>query len=77
MIDNYKITPDGVIKQINALIYIEVSQNTYNNIFTRNSSWSYEPYLTISIPWQLVGTKNEVEEINKKIVQSQDFFLCL
>ena len=68
--DDYKIGEFQryFVKQINALIYIEVSQNTYDNIFTRNSSWSYEPYLTISIPWQLVGTKNEVEEINKKIV---------
>ena len=28
----------------------------------------YEPYLTISIPWQIVGIKKEVEAINKNIV---------
>ena len=68
--DDYKIGEFQryFVKQINTPIYIEVNQNTYNNIFTHNSSWLYEPYLTISIPWQLVGTKNEVEEINKKIV---------
>ena len=46
----------------------EVNQNTYNNIFSKNSSWLYEPYLVISIPWQLIGIKNEVEQINKNIV---------
>lgn len=56
------------VKKVNAPVYIEVSQSTYNNVFTKSQNWSWEPYVTISIPWQLVGTKNEVAQINKNIV---------
>jgi hypothetical protein len=68
--DDYKIGEFQryFVKQINAPVYIEINQNTYTNIFTRNSSWLYEPYLAISLPWQLIGTRKEVEDINKKIV---------
>lgn len=69
-IDDYKLGEFQryFVKQINAPLYTEVNNDTYNNIFTRNSSWLFESYLPISIPWQLVGTKKEVEDINKKIV---------
>lgn len=56
------------VKQINSPIYIEVNKNTYTNIASRNSSWLYEPYLALSIPWQLIGIKKEVEAVNRNMV---------
>jgi hypothetical protein len=56
------------VKKTNELIYIEVSENTYNNILNQNSQWSWQDYLPFNIPWSISGNKLTVAKTNKNIV---------
>jgi hypothetical protein len=56
------------VKKTNELIYIEVSENTYNNILNQNSQWSWQDYLPFNIPWSISGDKLTVAKTNKNIV---------
>tara|TARA_R110000782_G_scaffold267814_1_gene363596 strand:- start:42 stop:746 length:705 start_codon:yes stop_codon:yes gene_type:complete len=48
--------------------YLEVNQDTYNNISSRNSSWDYFPYIAFTLPWRLSGTKEEIIQTNTKMI---------
>jgi hypothetical protein len=56
------------VKKVNVSVYMEVSQDTYNNVFNRSSNWDWQLYSPISIPWQITGLKDEVISVNSKIV---------
>ena len=48
--------------------YIEVDQNTCNNISSQNPSWNYFPYIAFTLPWKISGTKEEILKTNSKMV---------
>ena len=55
-------------KQINDLIFIEINKNTYDKLLQNNTEYYWELYYVVSIPWELRGEKNKVEQINRNIV---------
>jgi hypothetical protein len=65
---NIKNYDFSFVKKTNELIYIEVSENTYNNILNQNSQWSWQDYLPFNIPWSISGDKLTVAKTNKNIV---------
>jgi len=56
------------VKKTNELIYIEVSESTYDNILNQNSQWLWQDYLPFNIPWSISGDKLTVAKTNKNIV---------
>ena len=53
-------------KKINEAIFIEIGQKDFNNLIEENNAYLWQYYVTFSIPWEISGRKNEVENINKK-----------
>ena len=60
-------------KKINEAIFIEIGQKDFNNLIEENNAYLWQYYVTFSIPWEISGRKNEVENINKKIVALAEF----
>lgn len=60
-------------KKVNEIIFIEISQIDFDNLIEQNSAYLWQYYTTFSIPWEISGIKNEVENINKKIVALAEF----
>jgi len=48
--------------------YLEVDQNTYNNINKKNPEWDYFNYKAFTIPWKISGTKKEIIKTNTKLI---------
>jgi hypothetical protein len=55
-------------KKVNETIFLEINQLTYNKIVSRDSSIIYSLYTPFSLPWQLTGTQDQVEQTNRNIV---------
>jgi hypothetical protein len=55
-------------KKINDNLFIEINSTDFENLSSENSSYLWQYYTTFSIPWEISGIKEEVEQINKKIV---------
>jgi len=60
-------------KKINDNIFIEIDSTDFNNLIEENNAYLWQYYTTFSIPWEISGIKNEVENINKKIVALAEF----
>jgi len=60
-------------KKVNEIIFIEISQIDFDNLIEQNSAYLWQYYTTFSIPWEISGIKDEVENINKKIVALAEF----
>ena len=54
-------------KKINDSIFIEINQTDFDNLIAENDAYLWQYYTTFSIPWEISGIKDEVENINKKI----------
>jgi len=48
--------------------YLEVDQNTYNNIQSKNPEWDYFNYQAFTLPWRISGTKEEIIQTNTKMI---------
>ena len=48
--------------------YLEVDQNTYNNIRKKNPEWDYFNYQAFILPWRISGTKEEIPKTNTKMI---------
>lgn len=55
-------------KKINEAVFLEISQLTYNKIVSRDSNIVYSLYIPFSLPWQLTGVQDQVEQTNRNIV---------
>lgn len=60
-------------KKINDNIFIEINQTEFDNLSTQNSAYLWQYYTTFSIPWEISGVKQEVENININIVNLAEF----
>lgn len=56
-------------KKSNEVIYIEISQDTYNLLLNKDSRILWQLYIPFSIPWQITGDKQTVAKTNKNIVE--------
>ena len=48
--------------------YLEVDQNTYDNIKKKNPEWDYFNYQAFILPWRISGTKEEIIQTNTKMI---------
>jgi hypothetical protein len=55
-------------RKINEPSFIEITQDTYNRMFNKDSNILYSLYIICSLPWLLIGDKNQVEDTNRNII---------
>ena len=55
-------------KKINEYVFIEIDQQTYTSLSQNNPEYYWELYYSVSIPWELKGEKQRVEQINRDVV---------
>ena len=56
-------------KKSNEVIYIEISQDTYNLLLNKDPQILWQLYIPFNIPWQITGDKQTVAKTNKNIVE--------
>lgn len=52
----------------NENIYLEISEEVYNKLTSRDSNWKWETYIAFQLPWTLIGEKNAVYLANRNSV---------
>ena len=55
------------MKQINNLSFTEISKIDYNALVNRNETYLWPLYTPISIPWEISGNKDQIQQTNKII----------
>lgn len=55
------------MKQINNLSFTEISKIDYNALVNRNETYLWPLYTPISIPWEISGNKDQIQQTNKRI----------
>lgn len=55
------------MKQINALLFTEISKKDYTALINKNETYLWQLYTPISIPWEVSGDKDQVQQTNKRI----------
>jgi hypothetical protein len=56
-------------KQINASIFIEINQSTFQNLSENNSGYLWQLYNVTSIPWQISGNIENIYKTNQNLVK--------
>jgi hypothetical protein len=56
-------------KQINASIFIEINQSTFQNLSENNSEYLWQLYNVTSIPWQISGNIENIYKTNQNLVK--------
>ena len=56
-------------KKGNEILYLEINKTQYDLLVTKNPSILYSLYEPFNLPWKLTGTKEEVEKVNRNIVE--------
>lgn len=56
-------------KKINEIIYLEISKDTYDKLFSSNNTIAFDSYQPFNVPWRLTGDKTQVFKVNKNIVE--------
>ena len=54
-------------KQINDTKFTEINKSDFNDLVSKDSSYLWELFITISIPWDITGNKDQAEQTNKNI----------
>ena len=54
-------------KQINDTKFTEINKSDFNALVSKDSSYLWELFITISIPWDITGNKDQAEQTNKNI----------
>jgi len=58
-------------KKTNENQYIEINQQTYNQLFYNDRAVEWTLYTPFSIFWQLTGDKQQVQQVNKNITEAK------
>ena len=56
-------------KAINQEQYLEISQQTYNRLVSRDPTILWQYYITFEMPWTLTGEERQVYNTNRNITQ--------
>ena len=51
--------------KINQPIFLEVNEDTYNNIETQNEVWMWEDYIPFTLKWYIKGNIDTIFKSNK------------
>jgi hypothetical protein len=57
------------VVKANENIYLEVNEDTFNNIQNKSADWAWELYTPFSLPWTLTGERDTVFITNRNITQ--------
>ena len=57
------------VVKANENIYLEVNEDTFNNIQNKSADWAWELYTPFSLPWTLTGERDTVFITNQNITQ--------
>jgi len=49
--------------------YLEVDQDTYDNIKKKNPEWDYFNYQAFILPWRISGTKEQITKTNTRMIE--------
>lgn len=60
-------------KKTNEVIYIEINQDTFDKLVTKDSQILWQLYQPFNITWQLTGDKQHVAQINRNNVELVSF----
>ena len=55
-------------KKTNEVIYIEINKDTFDKLVSQSDDIQWTLYQPFDIPWNIVGTKEQVAKINRDIV---------
>jgi hypothetical protein len=58
--------------KINEDIFLELNKEIFDFINSKNPEWLWELYNPFSIPWTIIGNKEEVKKTNQSIVLLQE-----
>jgi hypothetical protein len=56
-------------KKTNEILYLEINKATYDKLIVKDIQYLYSLYEPFNLPWRLTGTKEEVEKVNRNIVE--------
>ena len=56
-------------KKINEQFYLELDEDLYDKLDSKDGDWMWEPYLIFKIQWVLTGIEEEVEKTNSSMIQ--------
>jgi len=56
-------------KKTNEILYLEINKDTYDKLIVKDIQYLYSLYEPFNLPWKLTGTKEEVEKVNRNIVE--------
>jgi hypothetical protein len=56
-------------KKTNEILYLEINKATYDKLIVKDIQYLYSLYEPFNLPWKLTGTKEEVEKVNRNIVE--------
>jgi hypothetical protein len=57
------------VVKANENVYLEVNEDTYDNINNQNTDWVWELYIPFTILWTLIGERDAVFITNRNITQ--------
>lgn len=52
----------------NENIYLEINQETFNKLTSRDSNWKWELYIVFQLGWTLIGEKDQAYNANRNTV---------
>jgi len=55
-------------KKTNEIIYIEINQNTFDKLVAQSQDILWSLYQPFFLPWNLIGTEEQVATVNRNIV---------
>ena len=55
-------------KKTNEILYLEINQNTFDKLISKSPDIYWQYYLPFFLPWNLIGTKEQVATVNRNIV---------
>jgi len=56
-------------KKTNEIIYLEISEDTYNKLTDKSTQINWQLFQPFNIPWKLTGNKEQVYNVNKNMVE--------
>jgi hypothetical protein len=56
-------------KKGNEILYLEIDKVTYDKLIVKDPQYLYSLYEPFNLPWKLTGTQEEVEKVNRNIVE--------
>jgi hypothetical protein len=57
-------------KKQTQILYIEISKDTFDKLKNQDSAYAYSEYTIFTLPWQISGDKEKVQQTNQKVIST-------